>query len=131
MSDGDTATLEAQPARAPSGGYRKGEETRQRILAVALVAFGGSGFDAVTTRRIAQDAGVKLPALTYYFGGKEGLYRACAEDIVARWREGVELKLNGSLEFKRFDYSDFSDIRNGKPYTFDAGLMQVYVSATF
>jgi hypothetical protein len=48
-----------------------------------------------------------------------------------RWREGVDLKLNGSLEFKRFDYSDFSDIRNGKPYAFDAGLMQVYVSATF
>ena len=85
----DAAVLEAAPPRAATGGYRKGEETRRRILATALAAFGGSGFDAVTTRRIAEDAGVQLPALTYYFGGKQGLYLACANDIVARWREGV------------------------------------------
>jgi AcrR family transcriptional regulator len=67
-------------------GYRKGEETRQRILVVALTAFGEASFKAVTTRRIAKAAGVSLPTLQYYFGGKEGLYRACAEAIVERYR---------------------------------------------
>ena len=69
-----------------NAGYRKGEETRQRILDAALKAFGEASFIAVTTRRIAQAAGVSLPTLQYYFGDKEGLYRACAEAIVERYR---------------------------------------------
>lgn len=71
---------------AAGGGYRKGEVARQRILEAALRAFGAHGFKGATTRGIAEDAGVQLPALTYYFGGKEGLYVACAEEIVARHR---------------------------------------------
>lgn len=77
------------PLRTAADGYRKGEETRARILAVALAAFGDSGFASVTTRQIAKEAGVNLPALTYYFGNKRGLYLACAHEIVARYREGM------------------------------------------
>jgi TetR/AcrR family transcriptional regulator, regulator of cefoperazone and chloramphenicol sensitivity len=69
-----------------NAGYRKGDETRQRILDAALKAFGGASFKAVTTRRLAEAAGVSLPTLQYYFGDKEGLYRACAETIVERYR---------------------------------------------
>jgi len=69
-----------------SAGYRKGEETRQRILDAALEAFGEASFKAVTTRRIAQASGVSLPTLQYYFGDKEGLYRACAQALVERYR---------------------------------------------
>jgi AcrR family transcriptional regulator len=77
------------PATRSSSGYRKGQETRAHILAVALVEFGLKGYSAATTRQIADQAGVNLPALTYYFGGKEGLYLACAQDIVERYRDGV------------------------------------------
>lgn len=76
----------ARVRAAASAGYRKGDETRQRILGAALKAFGAASFKAVTTRRIAQAAGVSLPTLQYYFGDKEGLYRACAEAIVERYR---------------------------------------------
>jgi len=69
-----------------NAGYRKGKETRERILDAALAAFGEASFKAVTTRRISQAAGVSLPTLQYYFGDKEGLYRACAEAIVERYR---------------------------------------------
>lgn len=79
----------ARPLRSAADGYRKGEETRTRILDVALTAFGNSGFPAVTTRQIAKEAGVTLPSLTYYFGNKRGLYLACAHAIVARYREGM------------------------------------------
>ena len=70
-----------------NGGYRKGDTTRERILNVALEAFGAAPFTAVTTRQIAQAAGVSLPVLQYYFGNKEGLYRACAEAVVERYRK--------------------------------------------
>ncbi|HTX49304.1 MAG TPA: CerR family C-terminal domain-containing protein [Caulobacteraceae bacterium] len=82
---GKAAGRAEKPARSGvQTGYRKGDETRGRILGAALEAFGDAGFRAVTTRQIAQRAGVSLPALQYYFGDKEGLYRACAEAIVER-----------------------------------------------
>ncbi len=80
-----TASPKKPKARAGTG-YRKGEETQQRILDVALEAFGRDSFRTVTTRRISEAANVSLPTLQYYFGDKEGLYRACAEAIVARYR---------------------------------------------
>jgi TetR/AcrR family transcriptional regulator, regulator of cefoperazone and chloramphenicol sensitivity len=64
-------------------GSRKGSEVRQRILDVAIESFGTAGFKGATTRKIADTAGVNLPALQYYFGSKTGLYKACAEEIVA------------------------------------------------
>jgi AcrR family transcriptional regulator len=76
----------AQARKAAAGGYLKGDETRQRLLDAALTVFGEDSFRAATTRRIAAAAGVSLPTLQYYFGGKEGLYRACAEAIVERYR---------------------------------------------
>jgi hypothetical protein len=42
-----------------------------------------------------------------------------------------EVKLNGSYERVRFKYSDFTDVRTGNAYSFDADLMQLFVSATF
>jgi TetR/AcrR family transcriptional regulator, regulator of cefoperazone and chloramphenicol sensitivity len=76
---------------AANGGYQKGEETRQRILNAALKAFGEAPFLAVTTRHIAAVASISLPTLQYYFGSKEGLYRACAETIVERYRGNMSV----------------------------------------
>ncbi|MCC8963031.1 CerR family C-terminal domain-containing protein [Bradyrhizobium sp. Pear76] len=77
------------PTRSATTPYKKGDETRVRILNAALAAFGNSGFAGVTTRQIAEDAGINLPALNYYFGNKEGLYLACAHEILARYRESM------------------------------------------
>jgi TetR/AcrR family transcriptional regulator, regulator of cefoperazone and chloramphenicol sensitivity len=55
---------------------QRGEETRGRILESALELFAASGFDGASTRAIAEHARVNLPAIQYYFGSKEGLYRA-------------------------------------------------------
>src|SRR5580692_5532170 len=72
-----------RPRRKPSGGYARGEETRQRIISTALDVFGTLGFEEASTRAIADRAGVNLAALHYYFAGKDGLYQACAEHIAA------------------------------------------------
>ncbi len=90
-------------AREIAGGYRKGEAARQRILDAALAAFGAGGFKGATTRQIAEAAGVNLPALTYYFGGTEGLYLACAEDIVERYRGRMTVPITEALEALQAD----------------------------
>lgn len=84
------------PRHAPvAKGYKKGEETRRRILEAALREFGAAGIAGATTRRIAQEAAVNLPALKYYFGGKEGLYLACAREIVDEYRAHMLVRLAG------------------------------------
>jgi AcrR family transcriptional regulator len=66
-----TVTLRYRP-----GTHLRGEETRRRILSTALEMFAEQGYDATSTRLLADRAGVNLPAIPYYFGSKEGLYRA-------------------------------------------------------
>ena len=63
---------------------------REKLISVAIRRFGKSGFDGASTRDIAAEAGTTMSNITYHFGGKEGLYRAAAEAIVARFREVTE-----------------------------------------
>ncbi|HKW53344.1 MAG TPA: CerR family C-terminal domain-containing protein [Stellaceae bacterium] len=62
--------------------YHRGEDTRRRILDTAIEVFAAVGYEAASTRALAERAGVNLPAIPYYFGSKEGLYRAAIEHIV-------------------------------------------------
>jgi AcrR family transcriptional regulator len=64
--------------RAPS---RRGIGTRNHLIETAIDVFGEYGFEAATTRMLAQRAGVNLAAIPYHFGGKAGLYRAAAQFI--------------------------------------------------
>lgn len=95
------------PRRGP-GGYGKGDETRERLVAEALRIFGERGYAASTTRELAAAAGTTLPAVTYYFGGKEGLYIACAEASVERFERATgqaaaaaRVELEQSLRLER------------------------------
>jgi len=63
------------------GARQRGEDTSRRILDTALALFAAEGFDSASTRAIAEHAGVNLPAIQYYFGSKEGLYRAAIAHI--------------------------------------------------
>jgi TetR/AcrR family transcriptional regulator, regulator of cefoperazone and chloramphenicol sensitivity len=63
-------------SRHRPGTQVRGEETRRRILTTALEMFAAHGYDAVSTRLLADRAGINLPAIQYYFGSKEGLFRA-------------------------------------------------------
>ncbi len=42
-----------------------------------------------------------------------------------------DIKLNGSYQYMRFKFSDFTDIRTGGLYSFNANVLQLFVSATF
>lgn len=64
------------------GTHVRGEETRRRILDAALEMFASHGYDAASTRLLAERAGVNLPAIQYYFGSKEGLHRAVVAHLL-------------------------------------------------
>lgn len=54
-------------------------ETRSALMDSALRHFGSSGFLAASVHDIARDAGVNVSLVSYHFGGKEGLFKACLE----------------------------------------------------
>ncbi|MCH2241220.1 MAG: CerR family C-terminal domain-containing protein [Aquabacterium sp.] len=72
------ARATAAAADAPPAEMRKGDLARTRLLLAALEVFGECGFDAATTRDLAQRAGVNLGAIPYYFSSKQELHEAAA-----------------------------------------------------
>lgn len=58
--------------------------TDSRLLDVAIEHFGRFGLNGASTRAIAKDAGTPMSAITYHFGGKDGLYLAAARHIGAQ-----------------------------------------------
>ena len=75
--------LERMDKNSRSKLQNSSERTRQRLLDAGLKAFGERGFDAVSTRELVELAKVNQSAIPYHFGGKEGLYMAVVEDLVA------------------------------------------------
>lgn len=74
-------------ARAPRS---DGVEARARLLQVALRLFAEHGFAKTSTRQIALEAQVNIASISYYFGDKEGLYRAVFTESFASPRDIVE-----------------------------------------
>lgn len=66
----------ADPARTRDG-------TRSRIVEVAARLLGEQGPTAVTTRAVAEAAGVQAPTIYRLFGDKDGLLDAVAELVMA------------------------------------------------
>jgi hypothetical protein len=42
-----------------------------------------------------------------------------------------DLKLNGTYEYTRFKFKDFTDIRTGSLYSYGANIIQLYLTATY
>ncbi|QFU92867.1 TetR/AcrR family transcriptional regulator [Amycolatopsis sp. YIM 10] len=59
---------------APEDRQRDAERTKARILEAAKAEFGAKGFTAARVGDIAARAGINKQLISYYFGGKEGLY---------------------------------------------------------
>ncbi len=58
----------------PPRGREVGAATKQEILEAAGEAFAEKGFGRATGKEIAERAGTNSAAVTYYFGGVDGLY---------------------------------------------------------
>jgi AcrR family transcriptional regulator len=71
-------------APAPDERQRDAERSKQQLLDAAVIEFGARGFSGARVSEIAARAGVNKQLISYYFGGKQGLYQAVSE----RWRAG-------------------------------------------
>ncbi len=67
---------------APDGSPGRGDGTRGQLLDAGLTLFSEYGYDSVTTRQLASEAGANIAAIAYHFGGKRDLYRAVLRQLV-------------------------------------------------
>lgn len=67
--------------RSPTGEARQrdAERSRRVILEAAVEEFSANGFAGARVSRIADRAGVNKQLISYYFGGKQGLWDAVNE----------------------------------------------------
>lgn len=64
------------PDSTPAAG-----DARARLLRAGLELFARRSYEGVGTRELARKAHVNIAAIPYYYGGKEGLYRAVMQHI--------------------------------------------------
>lgn len=84
------------------------EDTKGRILAVALREFAARGYNAVGVQEICLGAGITKPSLYHHFGSKRGLLEAIAVESYApfvgrfaeaiRYRGDVQASLTAGME---------------------------------
>jgi AcrR family transcriptional regulator len=68
--------------------YDRGAAAREHLMAQATRIFAAKGFAGASTREICDAAGVNVAAIHYYFGDKEGLYRAVLARPLAEMMAG-------------------------------------------
>lgn len=67
----------------------------ERILRAALQVFSAKGYEGASTREICEAAGITKPTLYYFFGSKEGVYRALVDVAFEDYNAMLEAALNG------------------------------------
>ncbi len=74
-----------------------GSDKKERILQAAERLFSQQGFDAVSTRSLAKEAGVNIAMLSYYFGSKEKLYETMIHNLIEKRRDNLKQLLKEGL----------------------------------
>jgi AcrR family transcriptional regulator len=104
-----TQEARAEPPRERPPRRRDKEATKRALLAAGVQIFAERGYDAATTREVAQAAGVNEQLIQRYFGGKGGLLLAIIERFGEEERRScalpppcdcVEAEIQGFLDFQ-------------------------------
>ena len=85
------------PAKRP----RKDKHAREKILQAADQLFGQVGFDAATTREIAEESGVNKALIHYHFKNKEGLLASVLERYYEALAATVLKALQGTADLRQ------------------------------
>jgi AcrR family transcriptional regulator len=78
-----------KPVSGHDGQEARSRETRAKMIEAAIELFATVGYEAASTRALADQAGVNQAAIPYHFGGKRELYLAAAQTIAEHARERI------------------------------------------
>ncbi len=70
------------------------DEKKEKLVAAATVLFARDGYDRVSIRQISTAAGVNSALISYYFGGKQGLYDAVLASQISSVEQFVSKDLS-------------------------------------
>jgi AcrR family transcriptional regulator len=96
---------------------RPSEFTRRNILDAATKIFAERGYGDASVREITRKAGANQAAITYHFGGKDGLYREVLQMAFAAFNELFTLdplaieRMNREEAVRIFLHQQFSPLR--------------------
>lgn len=74
-------------AKNPNESSRPAEikaDSKEALLQAAKQVFADKGFDGATVKMLAEAADVNVALVSYHYGGKEGLFKACLEQFAQR-----------------------------------------------
>jgi TetR/AcrR family transcriptional regulator len=78
-------------------------DCRAALIAATTPLFAEKGYNGVSVRALATASGVNLSMISYYFGGKEGLYAAVLNEQFATLKRVVEIKNMEADPLKKFE----------------------------
>jgi len=100
-------------------------DCREHIIATAIPLFAAKGLNGVSVRELAAAAGVNLSMISYYFGGKEGLYAAVLTEqfaILGKLDEIEQMEIDTLQKFELYVRATVARYRKN-PY-----LLRFYTS---
>jgi TetR/AcrR family transcriptional regulator len=100
-------------------------DCRENIIAASVPLFAAKGLNGVSVRELAAAAGVNLSMISYYFGGKEGLYAAVLTGqfaILGKLEEIEQMEIDTLQKFELYVRATVSRYRKS-PY-----LLRFYTS---
>ena len=74
------------------------EKSKDRILKSATKLFAQKGYDGVGIREICKEANANICMISYFWGGKQELYRGIIEDLIEKQTEYAKTFLNLDME---------------------------------
>ena len=100
-------------------------DCRENLIKAAVPLFAAKGLNGVSVRELASAAGVNLSMISYYFGGKEGLYAAVLTDqfaVLGKLEEIEQMEIDTLQKFELYVRATVSRYRKS-PY-----LLRFYTS---
>ncbi len=98
------------------GEKSKDKSTKEAILDSALELFALQGYDATSTRQIAQKSSANLSAISYHFGSKEGLYKASFHRCFGFVEAIIDSAPSAPVEKITHYATKMSELHQKKPY---------------
>ena len=87
------------------------KDCRAELIAAATPLFAIKGLNGVSTRELAKAGGTNLAMISYYFGGKTGLYEAVLREV-----------FSGLLEIAKMAQTDRAPAEKFQAYIYECGI---------